>query len=471
MLKKILQFSIGSFAAAAVSFFTTPIVTYFIIPEYFGLATLFSTIAMFLFPMVNFGTDQAFMRFFYEKKGDGRSDLLWSCLLLCFCVFIFLCVGLLTFSHRISLYFFDKDIPYLVVLLCIDLFFRLIQRYSILTIRMQQKALLFSALNFFLSIINTATIVIYSLCFEKSYLAIIYGGIVSNLVVSVVAVFIERKFWFSKFKITSVSIKGVLFYSVPLVAAHFLSTLFDGMDKYCLKQFSTFYELGLYSVSFKIIAALRLIQSGFSMYWTPAAFEHYAKHKDDPALYEIVFENLLFFLIIAALLLIMFKDIIVLILSRQYLASAHIMPFLVFLPVMYTITEVSNLGIYFKKKMMYETYTFIILDLVAVSLNFVFLSKFGAKGAAMVISIVYLCYFYIRTFFSIRLYPMKFKLVKASVYFLILWLVAFVNTFIDFKVFEILSAGAALVMVLIIDRHLLKIWIVKCLKCMHINCD
>jgi len=467
MLKKLLQFSIGSFAAAAVSFFTTPVVTYFVIPEYFGIATLFSTVATFLFPIINFGTDQAFMRFFYEKEGDARYTLLWSCLFPCFFIFIFLCTVLLVFSHRVSLYFFDKDIPYLVVLLCIDLFFRLIQRYAILTIRMQQKALLFSLLNFFLSITNTATIIIYSLCFEKSYLAIIYGGIVSNFVVSVVAVFIEHKFWFSKFRITGVSIKGVLFYSVPLVAAHFLSTLFDGMDKYCLKQFSTFYELGLYGVSFKIIAALRLIQSGFSMYWTPAAFEHYEKHKDDTSLYEIVFENLLFFLIIAALLLIMFKDIIVLILSRQYLASAHIMPFLVFLPVMYTITEVSNLGIYFKKKMMYETYTFIILDLVAVSLNFVFLSKFGAKGAAMVISIVYLCYFYIRTFFSIKLYPMKFKLAKASIYFLILWIVAFVNTFINLKILEILSAFMALVAILVAERKLLKTWIKKIINYIH----
>lgn len=467
MLKKLLQFSIGSFAAAAVSFFTTPVVTYFVIPEYFGIATLFSTVATFLFPIINFGTDQAFMRFFYEKEGDARYTLLWSCLFPCFFIFIFLCTVLLVFSHRVSLYFFDKDIPYLVVLLCIDLFFRLIQRYAILTIRMQQKALLFSLLNFFLSITNTATIIIYSLCFEKSYLAIIYGGIVSNFVVSVVAVFIEHKFWFLKFRITGVSIKGVLFYSVPLVAAHFLSTLFDGMDKYCLKQFSTFYELGLYGVSFKIIAALRLIQSGFSMYWTPAAFEHYEKHKDDTSLYEIVFENLLFFLIIAALLLIMFKDIIVLILSRQYLASAHIMPFLVFLPVMYTITEVSNLGIYFKKKMMYETYTFIILDLVAVSLNFVFLSKFGAKGAAMVISIVYLCYFYIRTFFSIKLYPMKFKLAKASIYFLILWIVAFVNTFINLKILEILSAFMALVAILVAERKLLKTWIKKIINYIH----
>ena len=284
---------------------------------------------------------------------------------------------------------------------------------------------------------------------------------------SIIAILIEHKFWFSKFRITSVGIREVLLYSVPLVAAHFLSTLFDGIDKYCLKQFSTFYELGLYSVSFKIIAALRLVQSGFSMYWTPAAFEHYEKHRDDTSLYETVFENLLLFLISVSLLLIIFKDIIVLILSRQYSASAHIMPFLVFLPVMYTITEVSNLGIYFKKKMMYETYTFIILDVVAVGLNFVFLAKFGAKGAAMVISIVYLCYFYVRTFFSIRLYPMKFKLVKASIYFLILWAVAFVNTFVDCKVFEILSAAVALIMVLIIDRKLLKMWIWKCLNYMY----
>ena len=459
MIKKLLQFSIGSIGAAAISFFTTPIITYFIIPEYFGIAALFSTVVTFLFPIINFGTDQAFMRFFYEKKESERYVLLWSCLFPCFAVFILLCCVLFIFKQRFVFYFFQTDETYILLLLCIDLFLRLINRYALLTVRMQQKALLFSVLNLLASFVNACTIIFYAACIKRSYFALLYGGVFSNFITVCVAIIIERKFWFTAFRISFFDIKNVLTYSAPLVAANFFAILFDGLDKYCLKQFSTFYELGLYTAAFKIVAALRIIQTGFSMYWTPVAFEHYEKNKNDTVLYERVFDNLLFFLVLLGLLLILFKDVIVLILNKNYLASADIIPFLVFVPIMYTITEVTNIGIYFKKKMVYETYAFIALDVVAVGMNFVFISNFGARGAAMSVAILYLAYFYIRTFFSIRLYPMKFNLLKASMYFVILWIVAFINTFFDFNVVKVLSAFIALLFVLMYDKKLFKEWI------------
>ena len=458
MIKKLLQFSIGSIGAAAISFFTTPIITYLIIPEYFGIAALFSTVATFLFPIINFGTDQAFMRFFYEKKESERCVLLWSCLFPCFFVFIFLCCILFIFRHRFVVYFFQTDRTYILLLLYIDLFLRLINRYGLLAIRMQQKALLFSIVNLCASIINAGVIIFYAAFIERSYFALLYGGVFSNFITVFVAILIERKFWFTAVKISFFDIKKVLAYSTPLVAANFFAILFDGLDKYCLKQFSTFYELGLYTAAFKIVAALRIVQTGFSMYWTPVAFEHYEKNKNDTALYEQVFDNLLFFLVLLGLLLILFKDVVVLILNKNYFASVDIIPFLVFIPIMYTITEVTNIGVYFKKKMVYETYAFVVLDIAAVGMNFIFISKFGAKGAAMAVAILYLAYFYIRTFFSIKLYPMKFNLLKASMYFVVLWLVALINTFFYFNIVKVLSAFLAFLFVLIYDKKLFREW-------------
>ena len=452
MIKDFFKFSFGSWISAFISFFTTPLITLFISPENFGIAALFNTTSAILLQVILLGTDQSFIRFFYEYEEILRPKLLWNSLIPSV-LWGGICISVLFFCRNdISEFLFESNNTLLVGLLGIDLFVKLIDRFTSLVFRMQKRGVAYSLQRLGISLLNAICIIIYCLYVEKNFYAIIIASIISTAIMTLLAIFIEKKFWFYHVKISKVLIRQILIYGFPLIFASLLGLIFQTMDKYFLKFFSDFEQLGLYTASFKIVGVLALVQSGFSVYWIPVSFEHYEKYPNDKCFYEKIFHCLYVFLIPIALLLILFKDFIILILGWQYRQAATIMPFLIFIPVLYTLAEVTCLGIYFKKKTIWQTYIALILVIGAVILNYLLISKWGAKGASLSIAIVYILYFYLRTFVSIHFFSMNFQLLRISVYLLLLFVVAWVNTFIDTAFYGYCSALFSLIFFLFVER-------------------
>lgn len=452
MIRDLIKYTLGPIASAGLSFVTTPLITFFISPEYFGIATIFSTVTTFLFPLCLMGSDQAFMRFYYEIKEDIRPELLWNTLIIPLCMWLIMCVVVFVLSDFIADVVLGISDWNIIFLLCLDILAKIINRFSLLTIRMQQKALRYSVLQFLTSLFNTVFILGYSLLVARSFWAIIGAGVLSTFVVSVIAIIIERKYWFSSIVFRRETLSSIIKYGTPLMFAVVFSLIFQTMDKYFLRFTSGFEQLGLYSAAFKIVAVLAIIQTGFSLYWTPVAFENYENNPNNTVLYEKVFKILLIGLIVAGLLVILFKDLIILILSASYREAAQIVPFLVFVPVLYTLTEVTSIGVYFKKRMILQTYVFGILVICSFGLNYLFVPMLGAKGTALALALIYLLYFYLRTYLTIKLYPINFCLWRATRYFGILWVVAFINTFVYNQLLAYFSGTIALLYILIVER-------------------
>jgi O-antigen/teichoic acid export membrane protein len=457
MIKSFFKFSFGSVVAAGISFFTTPIITLFILPEELGRVAIFLVTNSILIQIVLAGTDQGFMRFFYEKDAKEKSVLLWNSILPSFFIWGILSLGILSFWKMISKWLI-ADIQFLVVaLLSVYLLLSLIDRYAFLVVRMQQKGIIFSVLRILTSVLNAAFLITYCKYVSKTFYAIIFAGIFSLVITLIVSIVTQRKFWFSnKIAISRDTIRQILKYGIPFAPACLMSILFEGIDKMFLRTYIGFEDIGLYSAACRIVAILAIVQGGFSTFWTPVSFEHYEKHPNDTSFYEQAYRYLLFVLPLLGLLLIGAKDIIILIFAKNYINAASLMPFLVFIPVMYTLTEITCLGIYFKKKSVWQLIVFGILLVMSFSFNFVLVPLFGAKGAALAVALSYTAYFFIRTAASIRLYPMNFHLVKTMFVFLLLYIVAGINTFIANKIIGISCVGLAILIYMLFHMSIVK---------------
>ena len=79
-LKRLTGFSLGPIISAFISFITVPVTTYFVAPEDFGKAAMytlgFSISSLFIF----LGLDQAFVREYNEQK--NKSQLFWNSIIL-----------------------------------------------------------------------------------------------------------------------------------------------------------------------------------------------------------------------------------------------------------------------------------------------------------------------------------------------------------------------------------------------------
>ena len=85
--------------------------------------------------------------------------------------------------------------------------------------------------------------------------------------------------------------------------------------------------------------------------------------------------------------------------------------FLLFVPVMYTISETTCLGISFSKKTMNNLYVSILAVVLNLIGNYLLIPTYGALGAAVSTCVSYVAFFWGRTLFS-RRHWFKFKLSK-----------------------------------------------------------
>ena len=453
-IKSFFQFSIGQWIAALISFITTPITTWLIIPEEFGKASMFTLAFNLLLNITLLGADRAFVRMFYEKEEEKRRNLLWEALLpslfIGFVIFIF--IGI--FWKNLSLVLFGDSNHFLpILLLGLTILIGTVERFATLAVRMKKRGIAFSTLRVVNGATNATFTILYALFFSRTFYAIIVGTLFSHIITSLLAIYFEKELWFGKFKIELSSIKSIVRYGIPFVPYALINWLFQSIDRLALRNYADFNEIGLYSAAFKVVAIMGLIQTGFTTFWTPVSYENYENNPESTGIFEKTSLFISAAMFTFGMLIVVFKDAIFLLLESSYRQAAGISSFLILMPIMYTVSEVTVVGINFKKK----TYWHILIATISAGANifgnFMLVPIYGAKGAALTTGISYIILFGMRTIISKRLYKVNYHLGKFYFSTVIFVVVAFINTFVNTLFLQVLSAVIGLILVLIVYRE------------------
>ena len=448
LLKKFLSFSIGGYVNAVIGFFMLPFITRILTPEEYGIASLIAVLVDMLVIMCSMGLDQGLVRFFYEEDEDNRGRLLYNSISYPIIFFFILSIILFIFKDKITFFILNKNDNFLWKVILVSILFRILHLFSILIIRMQQKGKLFSFFNILLKVSEFLFILILYKIYKNSYKILILASLFSFILTSLLSIFFERKIWtFSgKEKITK---KELLKYSFPLVLTMGLTWLFASADKLTIKYFSDLNQVGLYSSSFKIVSIISVIQSGFTTFWTPIVYEHYSKNPEDTLFYKKANDYLSIIFFSMGLGILIFRDLIVFLLGDKYYLSKFIMPMLIFIPVMYLISETTVMGISFKKKSKYFLYISIVVSITNILGNIILVPFLGAKGAAISTGISYILFFALRTYFSNKLINFNFNLKR--IYFIIILILGYALflTFYD-NIFLNIGIGILLQIIIIV---------------------
>jgi len=453
-IKSFFQFSMGQWIAAFISFITTPIITWLIIPAEFGKASMFTLAFNLLLNIALLGVDQSFVRMFYERPEDDRRNLFWESLLPSLTVgfVIFIVIGF--FWKKLSFILFGDYTHFLpVFLLGITILVGVVERFATLTVRMKKRGIAFSALRIVNGITNAAFTILYALFVSRTFYAVIVGLFFSHIASALLAIYFERDLWFGKLKIDFGSIKVIIKYGLPFVPAFLIIWLFQSIDRLALRNYCDFTEIGLYSAAFKVVAVMNLIQAGFTTFWTPVSFESYEKEPESTGIFDKTSLFIAAAMFVFGMLIIVFKDAIFLLLESSYRQAAGISSFLILMPIMYTVSEVTVVGINFKKK----TYWHILIAAVSAGFNIfgniLLVPLYGASGAALSTGLSYIIFFCMRTFISKSLYKVDYHLKKFFSATFVFVVVAFINTFTGNTVWQILSAVCGLIFVLVIYNN------------------
>ncbi|MGL5988345.1 oligosaccharide flippase family protein [Cetobacterium sp.] len=464
LLKKFLSFSIGGYIALAIGFFTTPIVTRMLSPEQYGTYSMLNVGVNMILLVCGLGLDQGFVRHFYEEDESNRGKLLYNSLKIPLLLTLLGSILILIFKDKISLYLFGERNNFMILIFIITILLTLINKFSILAIRMAQKAKTFSILQILTQLLNFIFIILLFKKYGNNYKTLVFGGALSLITVTLVSIILEKDIWKFKGENEKISTKQLIEFSIPLTVTMALSWVFSSADKIVIKQFSSLTELGLYAAAFKIVALLNIIQTGFTTFWTPVAYERYEKNGEDKQFFQEIHEYLSFAMFLIAIILLIGKDLLILILGPKYSAASNIMPMLTLMPIMYTISETTVIGINFKKQTKYHLYISISVAIFNLLGNLYLVPKYGAKGAAISTGIAYVIFFALRTHFSLKFISYNFKLKRFYIITSLILLFSLYLTFYN-DLFLKLKFGIFLIVVVIfLYRKMLNDIYIKFIK-------
>ncbi|MGG0175255.1 lipopolysaccharide biosynthesis protein [Gottfriedia acidiceleris] len=467
LVEKFFQYAIGSGITLLLGFISSPLTTRLINPENFGKFSMFTLFANVSNLIILLGLDNSFVRYFYEETPGNRKKLLFNILKISIAACSVFSILIIIFSNFISIRLFGIFNYQILILMVLNNLFMLLNRYALLVVRMQQKGKLFSLLQIYQKLSNIVLIVILFIPLNKGFLTLINASVLSNIFVTIIAIWKEREYWdFKNIKKIELKITNdeLLKYGIPLVFTFLLTWLFQSTDRLFINYYKGSTELGVYSAAFSIIALLNALQTAFTTFWVPVAYERYKIDPNDKKFFEDASQIVIVIMFLISIGLIFIKDFVVYLLGTEYRQASFIMPFLVFMPLMYTISETTVNGINFMKKTNYHIWVALSSAIINVLGNLILVPIYGAVGAAISTGIAYIVFFTVRTLISKNLYKLNYQLTKMYTMTLLTCVFALYASFNTFNWIFFILGSINLMTLIILYKEIIKNSIIKLKK-------
>jgi len=450
--KKFSQFAIGPIFGALISLITIPITTYFISPTELGRASMFTLAQSLMMSFLYLGLDQAYTREF--NVNDDKDNLLLNAMMYPLLLSVIVALVFIVNGRFFSEILFEGEfyrIPtYLTGLMAIFIVF---ERFLLLRLRMEERALEFSLRTIMTKIITLVMTIVFVTMIRRDFIAIVFSTALGQILGDLI-LFARYRDMFSlrAFKYDIVLQKQLWKFGLPIMISVGIGSVLTSFDRVSLRMWSDFYQLGLFTAAGRVIALLTIIQTMFTTFWIPTAYRWY-EEKKDMAHYKIVSDSLLAILSIGFILLLTFKSLLVLLINYEYREAIYFIGFLSFFPLMYTLSETTTLGIVFSRKSYLNIYVSLISIVPNIILNVFLVPYLGAKGAAIGSAVSYIFFFLGRTYFSFREWG-GFSIRKHLITIVLMFGLALLNT--QSSMYVYIGNILSLVIVSIINGEILK---------------
>lgn len=414
LVKSFFTVGAGSVLSMVIGFISTPIITRLVDPGDYGLFNFFSVISAILVMLLCLGLDQSMVRFFYvgaDSNLDFKTWLTRTCVkyslivTVMISVLISLIALVLSRQLEIDLYF----LCLLSLYLPIGVFFRFVQ----LGARLQERSLFYSLV----SVAQRLVFVLIAICCLKRFmttgwLILVLAFVCSVLVASVIGLIGQKEMFLgSSSNISEVNERLLFTYGAPFILSLGVFSFFQASDQLMVKLYLGDHYAGIYASALTLVNVFNVVQTAFNAIWAPAAVKHYTKggNKD---FFVLGNEVVSLTLLLLGGVVVFVKDWYVMLLGPQYRSSAYLLPFLIFIPIMYTVSETTVGGLVFMKKSKVQVLISLATCCVAILCDVILLPILGMMGAAIGTLISYVVFFTLRSVIANHYFPIRFKLVR-----------------------------------------------------------
>jgi O-antigen/teichoic acid export membrane protein len=396
-LKKVIGFAFGPIGVAAMSLLTVPLTAWYFQAEDIGKISMLQIAISFCLLVFSLGLDQAYVREYHET--NNKQGLFKTCITPGFSLLLISLSVLICFEpSALADWLFGVKDAYYSILIATCILAAYVGRFLSLILRMEEHGWLFSLGQLLPKIIFLIALGLY-IYFDRNinFSQLLFSHAAAFTSVILILSWSTRKNWRPKsFFLDAKKQKELLKFGLPLIVGSGAFWAVTSFDKIFLKYFSSYEELGLYTVINSFAGVAIILQNIFTTVWAPAAYKMNStgiKDKD--------FKNILNRVLVGASLIFalagLFSKVLIYILPSKYHDGQYIILALLVYPLMYSLSEVSGIGLGITRKSKLLMLLMMIALCFNILLNYCLIPIYGAAGAASSTALTFFLLFILKT--------------------------------------------------------------------------
>jgi len=387
LIKNTSIYALGDIIPRLISFIALPILTRYLTPADYGIVNYVSTLSTFLLAFGFLSLNTYFLVFYYRcYNSEAQKKLLGNLSSFVILFNIVLVVILLFFGE----YFFNilgTKIPFqpYIIIAVFTHFFNIFSILPSALFRVIEKPLPLTILNVARGIIAFILTLVLVIFFDYTALGVLYANLIVNFVFAFIFIYMIRDhiIWNLNFK----QIKKALVFSLPLLPgsiAYYLTTI---SDRILIDKYLGLNDLGIYSVAATIALILNIFSFGAYKAFEPYIFKNWGSDG-----FMNIFENIrnsfVYVLLIGVLCLSVFsKEFFLLMTDVKFHGAYWYVPMIIIGVYSSSLSLLYGSIITAKEKTKINSMIIIIGASISVTLNILFLPRYGLLTAAIVSSL------------------------------------------------------------------------------------
>lgn len=393
-------FAIGPIGAALISFATLPLLAWTFPAESIGKLVLLQITISFSFSLSSLALEQVYVREFYDCINGGR--LLKTTFIPGFAIAVSVIFSILLFGIDLGEILYGENISIAVYMISLAVVINYASVFIMLVLRMNERALHYSVISIFSKLLFLGFVAsAVFLDIDRTFESLLKFHLLAMCLTLAIAIFAARDYLVIALKVTGdwPSLRGYLKFSTPLIFGGLAYWGLTVIDRVSIKWWSSFEQLGIYSIAVGFAGVAVLVQSIFTTMWTPVVYRWNAEGLDTQKLNDVG-QHVLAVVVIIYSMVGGFSWVVGYLIPEEYSIVPYILPACIGAPLLYMLSETTVVGLHLSRRTFYSMLAPLIALAVNVAMNILIVPIYGAAGAAAVTSFSFFIFLLARTEFS-----------------------------------------------------------------------
>lgn len=384
LIKNTAYYTIGNFSSKAVNFLLLPLYTAYLTPQEYGIVSSIQILTGILLIFFTLGLERAIYRLFFDYDGEtGKRNFLGTIAISITITTPIVCGILFLLKNPVSsIYKSIEFYPYFAygIITAVFMTYGMVPKISF-QVKEKGKNYLFLSL---LILVFRVVPVIWYVVFQKGgAVGMLKGAMIGNGLTLIFLIPITLKQINLYFDLSI--LKNTLKYCLPFIPMILSAWVVNMSDRIFIEQYFSTYEVGIYSLAYKIGEAVQFLCASILLAYSPFFFK--IANSEVPRGKEKLFRLnrlILIFLIVAGFFVSLFsKNIIQIFFDEKYQAAYTIIPIIVLGYLFIQFNALQTKAFYQEKKTLQIMYINIVGAVLNIILNYFLIKEMSYMGAAI----------------------------------------------------------------------------------------